>query len=82
MKVIAKTNDGYILEASKEDVRNIQGMYLHEKSVDIGDVIDIEGLFKKYMSVSSAFDKIESLRQTADLITRAADWIEQFKEKK
>ena len=79
MKIIGKTKDGYILEASRDDIAGIQGMYGHSATVEIGTVIDTEGLFRKYSNVNSAFNEISKLRQTAEMITKAADWIEQFK---
>lgn len=80
MKIIAKTENGYILEASRDDIAGIQGMYGHSATVEIGTVINTEGLFRKYSNVNSAFNEISKLRQTAEMITKAADWIEQFKE--
>ena len=79
VKIIGKTKDGYILEASRDDIAGIQGMYGHSATVEIGTVIDTEGLFHKYNNVNSAFNEISKLRQTAEMITKAADWIEQFK---
>ena len=79
VKIIGKTKDGYILEASRDDIAGIQGMYGHSATVEIGTVIDTEGLFRKYNNVNSAFNEISKLRQTAEMITKAADWIEQFK---
>lgn len=79
MKIIGKTKDGYILEASRDDIAGIQGMYGHSATVEIGTVIDTEGLFRKYSNVNSAFNEISKLRQTAEMITKVADWIEQFK---
>ena len=79
MKIIGKTKDGYILEASRDDIAGIQGMYGHSTTVEIGTVIDTEGLFRKYSNVNSAFNEISKLRQTAEMITKAADWIEQFR---
>ena len=79
VKVIGKTKNGYILEASRDDIAGIQGMYGHSANIEIGTIIDIEGLFKKYSNVNSAFNDISRLRQTAEMITSAADWIEQFK---
>ena len=79
VKIIGKTKDGYILEASRDDIAGIQGMYGHSATVEIGTVIDTEGLFYKYNNVNSAFNEISKLRQTAEMITKAADWIEQFR---
>ena len=82
MKIIGKTNDGFILEASKDDIAGIQGMYCHQVKTDIGTIIDISGLFNKYANVSSAFNTIQKLRETADVILKAADWVEQFNKEK
>ena len=79
MKVIGMTNDGYILEASCDDINGIQGLYRHEKKIKIGDEINFDGLFRKYTNVNTALDNIEKLRYTAELLTNAVDWIEQFR---
>ena len=79
MKVIGKTEDGFILEASKDDIAGIQGLYWCDARIKIGDTIDFEGLFRKYSSAANAFNNIEKLRYTATLINEAADWVEQFR---
>ena len=43
MKIIGKTNDGFILEASKDDVAAMEGLYSHQKRFEVGDLIDMEG---------------------------------------
>ena len=45
MKIIGKTEDGFILEASKDDVAGLEGLYSHAKSFKVGDLIDVKGLF-------------------------------------
>lgn len=78
MKIIGKTDDGYILTATKDDIAGIQGYYRTEKRNDIGDCIDAYGLFRKYNSVSSAFKQIDQLRNAAEILNSAADFITQF----
>ena len=82
MKVIGKTRDGYILDASEEDAFAIQGMYKFEKGrrLEVGDEIDITGLFHRYHSISVALNDVNKLSQTATLLTNAVDWVQQFME--
>lgn len=82
MKIIGKSEDGFILTASKDDVAAIEGLYRHEKRYEIGDIIDIEGLFRNYTSVDIALRDIEKLRHTSELLNNAVDWIEQFRGEK
>lgn len=53
MKIIAKTENGYILEASRDDIAGIQGMYGHSATVEIGTVIDTEMLILLLMRFQS-----------------------------
>lgn len=79
MKIIGKSENGYILTASKDDVAAIEGLYSHQKRYEIGDIIDIEGLFSRYTSVNIALKDIEKLRHTSELLNEAVDWIQQFR---
>ena len=81
MKIIGKTKDGFILEASKKDVSAMEGLYIHEKNFDVGDIIDMHGLFSKYSAVNSAFSDLDRLRDAAKRIIDATDWIEEFRSK-
>ena len=82
MKIIGKSEDGYILTASKENVAAIEGLYSHQKRYEIGDIIDIEGLFSRYTSVNMALKDVEKLRHTSELLNDAIDWIQQFRGEK
>jgi hypothetical protein len=82
MKIIGKSEDGYILTASKDDVAAIEGLYSHQNRYEIGDIIDIEGLFRKYTIVDNALKDIDKLRHTSELLNNAVDWIQQFKGEK
>lgn len=79
MKIIGKTKDGFILEASKKDVAGMEGLYTHAKHFDVGDIIDIYGLFSRYSAVNSAFSDLNRLRDAAKRIIDATDWIEEFR---
>ncbi len=79
MKIIGKTKDGFILEASKDDVAAMEGLYSHQKKFEVGDLIDMEGLFSRCMSIDIAFNDINRLRNSAENIMRATSWIEEFR---
>ena len=79
MKIIGKTNDGFILEASKDDVAEMEGLYSHQKKFEVGDLIDMEGLFSHCKSIDIAFDNIDRLRRFAKNIIEATAWIEEFR---
>lgn len=80
MRIIGKTNDGFILDASKNDVAALEGLYSHEKRFEVGDVIDIYGLFRKYSSVGSALRDIDKLKESAQRIIDSAEWVKEFSE--
>lgn len=80
MRIIGKTDNGFILEASKSDVSAMEGLYEHQKSFNVGDVIDMEGLFNRYKTVAIAFKDIPILVNSAQNIIDACRWVEEFKE--
>lgn len=80
MRIIGKTNDGFILDASKNDVAALEGLYSHEKRFEVGDVIDIHGLFSKYSSIRSALRDINKLKESAQKIIDSAEWVKEFSE--
>lgn len=80
MRIIGKTDNGFILDASKDDVAAIEGLYSHEKRFEIGDVIDIRGLFSKYYSIRSALRDIDRLKNSAQIIIDSAEWVKEFSE--
>lgn len=78
MKIIGKTDDGFILIASKEDVAGLEGLYTHEKQFKVGDLIDVNGLCSKYRSIDIALDDIDRLKRSAQRIIDNAKWVEEF----
>lgn len=80
MRIIGKTDDGFILEASKSDVSAMEGLYEHQKRFNVGDVIDMEWLFNRYKTVVIAFNDIPRLVNSAQNIIDACHWVEEFKE--
>ena len=79
MRIIGKTEDGFILEASKDDVAAMEGLYAHEKRFEVGNLIDMKGLFSRCRSIDVAFNDIDHLRQSAESIIKATSWIEEFR---
>lgn len=80
MRIIGKTDDGFIIEASKSDVSAMEGLYEHQKRFNVGDVIDMEGLFNRYKTVAIAFNDIPRLVNSAQNIIDACHWVKEFKE--
>lgn len=79
IKIIGKTEDGFILDASKDDVAAMEGLYSHEKRFEVGDLIDMKGLFSHCNSIDIAFNNIGRLRNFAKNIIEATAWIEEFR---
>ena len=79
MKIIGRTKDGFILEASDNDVAAMEGLYSHEKRFEVGNLIDMNGLFSKCKSIDIAFNDISRLRTAAKNILDATSWIEEFR---
>lgn len=79
MKIIGKTNDGFILEASRDDVAAMEGLYSHQKRFEVGDLVDMKGLFARCKSIDIAFNDIDRLRNSAENIIKATSWIEEFR---
>ena len=79
MKIIGKTNNGFILEASRDDVAAMEGLYSHQKKYDVGVIIDINGLFSRYSNINHALNDINRLKNSAENIIRAAAWVEEFR---
>lgn len=79
MKIIGTTNDGFILEATRDDVAALEGLYSHEKRFKVGDLIDVYGLFTKYRSINMALNDISKLKYSAQNIIDSADWVEEFR---
>lgn len=79
MKIIGKTEDGFILEASKADVSAMEGLYEDQKIFNVGDVIDMRGLFSRYKTVDIAFNNIPKLVDSANRIINACHWVEEFR---
>lgn len=78
-KIIGKTDDGFILVASKEDVAGLEGLYAREKQFKVGDLIDVNGLCSKYKSIDIALDDIDRLKRSAQRIIDNAKWVEEFR---
>ena len=79
MRIIGKTEDGFILEASKDDVAGLGGLYAHEKKFNVGDLIDFDKFHNKYRSIDSALNDISRLKAAAQRIIDSAEWVEEFR---
>lgn len=79
MKIIGKTEDGFILEASKDDVAALEGLYSHQKTFRVGDLIDVDGLFSRCKHIEMTSDDIKRLRSSLEDIIKALSWFENFR---
>lgn len=79
MRIIGEKKDGFILEASKDDVAAMEGLYVHQKKFEVGDSIDMSGLYSRCRSIDMAFNDINTLRHSAENIIKATSWIEEFR---
>ena len=79
MRIIGKTEDGFILEATKDDVAALEGLYTHEKNFRVGDLIDFDNFHSKYRSINSALNDISRLKAAAQRIIDSAKWVEEFR---
>ena len=79
MKIIGKTENGFIIEATCNDVAALEGLYNHEKRFEIGDMIDMDKLFTKFNSIRIALNDINNLKKSAQLIIDSANWVENFR---
>lgn len=86
MKVIATTQEGYILEAGRDEVANLMGMYSSYSDgfriPSIGDDINIEGLYEKYRAAERIRNEKASLDGIINMLQRAAADVEPFIVKK
>ena len=80
MKIIGRTQDGFILQASKNDVAALEGLYSHQKDFYVGDSIDVYGLFSKFKSINFALYDIDKLSNSAQDIINSCKWIEEFRD--
>ena len=77
MKIIGETKEGYIIEASKDEVANIMGFYSNfqiptDKKVKIGEEIEIEKIYARYR----AFESIIKSKDFNNALLRLTDTIE------
>ena len=78
MKIIGKTKEGFIIEASKDDVAALENLYSHQKTFNVGDLIDVSQLFSKLRSIKTALDNIERLKDATETLYGSCEWIKNF----
>lgn len=72
MKVIGKSENGYIITATKDEIANLQGLYSHFSdgfNVDVGDELNIEPFFdmaKEANNIRSRRDELERVANHID----------------
>lgn len=68
MKIIGRTKEGYILDASSDEIANLvgyYGKYFLEKKVhlNIGDEINISQMYKQLYDLSRKHEEIENAKE-------------------
>ena len=94
MKIIGETENGFILEASKDEVANLKGFYSDynlsknnkELESKIGGIIEIEPIYNRYRAFESIikstdFSKaLDRLKDTVAVLTPVQELFNQTKE--
>lgn len=78
MKIIGKTKEGFIIEASKDDVAALENIYPHQKTFNVGDLIDVSQLFSELRSIKIALNDIERLKDATETLYDSCEWIKNF----
>lgn len=81
MKVIGKSENGYIITATKDEIANLQGLYSQYSDgfkVNVGDELNIEPFYdmaRKANSIRSRRDELESVANHIDSALRIIDFV-------
>lgn len=81
MKIIGKTKEGYILDASEDEIANLIGYYckysLDKKvQLSIGDQINISQMYKQLYDLSRKHEEIENAKEKLAECIKYMDEIE------
>ena len=74
MKVIGKTENGYLIDAKRDELANLQGMYSHYDDnfrLNIGDEINIQPFFNMAEEAVRLRNRSDALRTAAGHIDSA-----------
>lgn len=88
MKIIGESREGYIIEASKDEVANLIGYYSKyddKFKISVGDKINISGMYQQLYNLKNNQPRlkeiVKTLRNLADLLEPVCPVIEaQIKE--
>lgn len=78
MKIIGETKEGFILEASKDEVANLKGFYSDyqlkgDNNISkLGEKIEVEKIYSKY----KAFERIITTDDFKNALNRLKDTVE------
>ena len=79
MKVIGKSEDGYIVTVTKDEIVNLQGLqYSDGFKVNIGDELDIKPFYdmaKEANSIRSRINELERVARYIDSALRLMDLV-------
>ena len=81
MKVIGKTEDGYLINAKQDELANLQGMYSHYDDnfrLNIGDEINIKPFYdmaKEAVRLRNRSDELRTAANHIDSAIRIIDFV-------
>ena len=81
MKVIGKSENGYIITATKDEIANLQGLYSQYSDgfkVNVGDELNITPFYhmaKEANGIRSRRDELESVANHIDSALRIIDFV-------
>lgn len=72
MKVIGKTQDGYIAEINHSEIEKFLGLYYNKmERIEVGDTIDLGKGYDHHQDIKRAFEKTQDFIKAHDHIVKA-----------
>lgn len=89
MKIIGTTKEGFILEASKDEIANLKGFYSSYQSkteTHVGDTIIVDEIYRRYTSIERLItsddfsDNLAKLKKAVKLLSPVEEILKESKE--
>ena len=68
MKIIGKTNSGFIFEASKSEIEKLEDKYYAEGRYEIGTTVEISKMYDQVIYLKRHQDEIKTVQQNLQRI--------------
>ncbi len=63
MKIIGKTNTGFIIEALRTEIQELDDKYYGERSYEVGSVITVDKMYDQVKFLSRHRDEIKTVQK-------------------